>query len=195
MADRHAGWAQDMPRDVAELWGFIAGLDHASVMALFAHCASQTVNAVKLPWERKPRAHETADSLAKAVALDMTAHWTPTARTYLGRVTKAHILAAVCEALGDEAADRIASLKKQPMAEAAEQLLNATGWLPTLLRTEQPEWPHEPMADAKPEARKAAESEADEPAEPEATTSDAADLNAEDGDMAANGTAFHQAAE
>jgi ParB family chromosome partitioning protein len=47
LADRHAGWAADMPRDVADLWGFIAGLDHASVMALLAHCASQTVNAVK----------------------------------------------------------------------------------------------------------------------------------------------------
>ena len=112
-----------MPRDVADLWGFITGLDHASVMALFAHCASQTVNAVKVPWERKPRALETADKLASALALDMTAHWTPTVRTYLGRVTKALILDAVREAVSGEAADRIASMKKQPMAEAAEQLL------------------------------------------------------------------------
>ncbi|WP_081431732.1 ParB/RepB/Spo0J family partition protein [Nitrobacter winogradskyi] len=82
LADRHAGWAADMPRDVADLWGFVAGLDHASVMALFAHCASQTVNAVKLPWERKPRAHATADRLASALTLDMTANWTPTVRTY-----------------------------------------------------------------------------------------------------------------
>jgi ParB family chromosome partitioning protein len=135
LADRHAGWAADMPRDVADLWGFIAGLDHASVMALFAHCASQTVNAVKLPWERKPRVLETADKLASALALDMTAHWTPTVRTYLGRVTKALILDAVREAVSDEAADRIASMKKQPMAEAAEQLLAGTGWLPPLMRT------------------------------------------------------------
>jgi ParB family chromosome partitioning protein len=135
LADRHAGWAADMPRDVADLWGFIAGLDHASVMALFAHCASQTVNAVKLPGERKPRALETADKLASAVALDMTAHWTPTVRTYLGRVTKALILDAVREAVSDEAADRLASMKKQPMAEAAEQLLAGTGWLPPLMRT------------------------------------------------------------
>jgi ParB family chromosome partitioning protein len=195
LADRHAGWAQGMPRDVADLWGFIADLDHASVMALFAHCASQTVNAVKLPWERKPRAHETADRLATAVALDMTAHWTPTARTYLGRVTKAHILAAVREALGDETAERIASLKKLPMAEAAEQFLTATGWLPALLRTERPAWPDEPQVDAKLQVRKAAEPEANEPAEPEATTSDAADPNAEDGSSVANGPAFHQAAE
>ncbi|MEI9416137.1 ParB/RepB/Spo0J family partition protein [Mesorhizobium sp. Cs1321R2N1] len=138
LADRHAEWAADMPGDVVDLWGFIVSLDHASVMALFAHCASLTVNAVKQPWERKPRAHETADRLATAVALDMAAHWRPTVRTYLGRVTKAHILAAVCEAVSDEAAERLAALKKQPMAEAAEQLLAGTSWLPALMRTTEP---------------------------------------------------------
>ncbi|MFG1181456.1 ParB/RepB/Spo0J family partition protein [Xanthobacter versatilis] len=149
LADRHAGWAADMPRDVSDLWGFIAGLDHASVMALFAHCAAQTVNAVKVPWEQhKRRAYETADRLATAVALDMTAHWTPTVRAYLGRVTKAHILAAVREPLGDEAAERIAGKKKPEMAEAAERLLAGTGWLPPLLRTERPAW----LADAQQEA-------------------------------------------
>ncbi|MDQ0393519.1 MULTISPECIES: ParB/RepB/Spo0J family partition protein [Xanthobacteraceae] len=140
LADRHAGWAADMPRDVADLWGFVAGLDHASVMALFAHCASLTVNAVKQPWEKKPHAHATAEKLATAVALDMTAHWTPTVRAYLGRVTKAHILAAVREAIGDAAAERIAGLKKTEMAEAAEQLLAGTGWLPAALRTVRPTW-------------------------------------------------------
>jgi ParB family transcriptional regulator, chromosome partitioning protein len=138
LADRHAGWAADMPREVADLWGFIASLDHASVMALFAHCASLTVNAVRQPWERKPNAHQTADRLATAVSLDMAAQWRPTVRTYLGRITKAHILAAVREAVGDEAADRIADMKKQPMAEAAEQLLAETGWLPSLMRTPEP---------------------------------------------------------
>jgi ParB family chromosome partitioning protein len=140
LADRHAGWAADMPRDVADLWGFVAGLDHASVMALFAHCASLTINAVKQPWEKKPHAHQTADKLATAVVLDMTAHWTPTVRTYLGRVTKAHILAAVREAVSDEAAERIGGLKKTEMAQAAEQLLAGTSWLPAVLRTARPAW-------------------------------------------------------
>ncbi|MFJ6327629.1 MULTISPECIES: ParB/RepB/Spo0J family partition protein [unclassified Rhizobium] len=138
--DRHAGWAADMPRDVADLWGFVAGLDHASLMALLAHCASLTVNAVKLPWESsRRRAHETADKLATAVTLDMTAHWTPTVRSYFGRVTKAHILAAVREALGNEAAKRIADKKKQEMAATAEHLLAGTGWLPPILR-KRPAW-------------------------------------------------------
>ena len=96
-------------------------------MALFAHCVALTVNAVRLPWERRPRAVATADRLAEAVSLDMTGYWRPTVRTYLGRVTKPHILEAVREAVSDEAADRMADMKKQDMAEAAEQLLAGTG--------------------------------------------------------------------
>ena len=133
--DHHARWAAQMPRDVSELWTFVVELDHDSRMALFAHCAALTVDAVKLPTERKPRAIATANRLAEAVSLDMTAHWTPTARTYFGRVTKPHILAAVREAVSIEAADRMVDMKKQDMAEAAEQLLVATGWLPALMRT------------------------------------------------------------
>ncbi len=139
-ADCHARWAVQMPRDVADLWAFVVELDHDSRMALFAHCAALTVNAVKLPMERKPRAMATADRLAAAVSLDMTAHWQPTARTYLGRVTKPRILDAVREAVGIEAADRMADMKKPAMAEAAEQLLVATGWLPALMRTPEPAW-------------------------------------------------------
>lgn len=139
LADRHdAGWASDMPRGVADLWAFVAGLDQARLMALLAHCASLTVNAVGIPWEQKPNARATAEKLASAVTLDMTAHWTPTVQSYLGRVTKAHILNAVREGVGDEAAERIAGLKKTEMAQAAEQLLAGTGWLPPVLRTARP---------------------------------------------------------
>jgi ParB family chromosome partitioning protein len=102
------------------------------------------------------------------VALDMTAHWTPTVRTYLGRVTKAQILAAVREAVGEDAAEQIADKKKQEMAEKAEPLLAGTGWLPIPLRTEPPAWlayeqPQAPaVADAMPEAESAGTME-DEP--------------------------------
>jgi ParB family chromosome partitioning protein len=134
-ADRHASCARQMPRDVTRLWTFVAELDHDSRMALFARCVALTVNAVKLPWERRSRTMTTADQLAVAVSLDMTGYWRPTVRTYLGRITKARILGAVREAIGEEAADQMANMKKQGMAEAAEQLLAGTGWLPPLLRT------------------------------------------------------------
>ncbi|WP_315786561.1 MULTISPECIES: ParB/RepB/Spo0J family partition protein [unclassified Bradyrhizobium] len=138
-ADRHANWARQLPRDVADLWSVVVDLDQDSRMALFAHCVALTVNAVKLPWERRPRALAVADQLAQAVELDMTGYWRPTARSYLGRVTKARILDAEREGAGTEAAERIADMKKRDMADAAEQLLAATGWLPALLRTPKPD--------------------------------------------------------
>ena len=98
-----------------------------------------TVNAVYEPYNRKPRALAHADTLAAAVGLDMTkAGWSPTADSYLARVTKARILEAVREAKGDEAADRIAGFKKPAMVEAAENLLDGAGWLPEPLRTPKP---------------------------------------------------------
>ena len=161
--DHHAGWAQ-MPHDVSDLWTFVVELDHDSRMALFAHCTALTVNAVKLPMERRPRAMATADRLAEAVSLDMTAHWTPTARTYFGRVTKPHVLTAVREAVSIESAERMADMKKQDMAQAAEQLLVGTGWLPALMRTPQAaqEPTEQPQADAVSETNPEAYSDAAE---------------------------------
>ncbi|MEM7530526.1 MAG: DNA-binding protein, partial [Pseudomonadota bacterium] len=93
-------------------------------------------NAVQEPHHRKLRQVAHADILASTLGLDMVkAGWTPTADSYLGRVTKAQILAAVREAKGDKDADRIAGFKKPDMVEAAEELLSGTGWLPQTLRT------------------------------------------------------------
>src|SRR3546814_9642607 len=73
--------------------------------------------------------------LAGALALDVTKDWTPTVDSYLGRVTKAHSVEAVAEGVSEDAARRIADMKKPDMAQAAEQLLAGTGWLPAALRT------------------------------------------------------------
>lgn len=134
-SDRHARWAVQLPRDVADLWAFVVALDYDSRMAIFAHCTALTINAVKLPRDHRPRALATADRLAEAVSLDMTSYWRPTVRTYFGRITKARILEAVREGVSAEATDRMADMKKPDMAEAAEQLLATTGWLPSLMRT------------------------------------------------------------
>ncbi|UZW56215.1 ParB/RepB/Spo0J family partition protein [Sphingobium sp. JS3065] len=140
-SEQHEAWAERMPRDVADLWGFIVGLDDGKRLALLAHCASRTVNALRLPWDRKPRSLQTADRLATALALDVAKDWTPTVDSYLGRVTKAHIVEAVAEGVSEEAAGRIADMKKPDMVQTAEQLLAGTGWLPAVLRTPEPEQP------------------------------------------------------
>ena len=141
LTERHGVWAQQVPRDPAELWAFLTGLDHDSRAAIFAHCAALTVMAVRLPWDRRPRTEAAADTLATALALDLSATWQPTVRSYFGRVPKARVLEAVREAVGEEAAARLDGMKKQPMAESAEQLVAGTGWLPPVLRTVEPSLP------------------------------------------------------
>lgn len=133
---RHRTWTQQLPEDPRELWDALAEFDSDSRQALFAHCVSLTVNAIHEAFNRQPRAIAHAGQLAEVLSVNLVdAGWVPTADNYLGRVTKARILEAVREAKGDDAADRIAHLKKGDMATAAEKLLVGTGWLPEVLRT------------------------------------------------------------
>ncbi len=145
-------WAGNLPKQPEDLWEALIEWDSDSRDALFAHCVAMTVNAVQEPHHRKPRQIAHADVLASTLGLDMVkAGWTPTAQSYLGRVTKAQILAAVREAKGDTDADRIAGFKKPDMVEAAEELLVGTGWLPQVLRTaplaEEPDEPEFEIVD------------------------------------------------
>ena len=132
---RHGAWSAQLPKDTADLWDVLSGLDSDSRQALFAHCVGLTINATCQPYDRRPKAIAHADRLAEAVQLDMAeAGWRPTVATYLGRVTKARILEAVREAKGQQAAQLIEDLKKADMAREAERLLDGTGWLPEPLR-------------------------------------------------------------
>ncbi|WP_049730544.1 ParB/RepB/Spo0J family partition protein [Rhizobium ecuadorense] len=132
---RHEAWGQDLPKDPNDLWAFLIALDDASRQALFAHCASLSVNAVIEPWNKRTRAIVHADQLAGSIGFDMVeAGWVPTVENYLGRVTKARILQAVREAKGDQSAELIGHLKKVDMAREAERLMTDSGWLPEPLR-------------------------------------------------------------
>ena len=136
VAQRHQDWLAKLPRHPEDLWDAVAGMGDVVREALFAHCVGQSVNAVHEAYNRRPFAMAHADTLAKAVDLDMCeARWTPTVDGYLGRVTKARILQAVREAKGDDAAERLVGLKKGEMAEQAQELLVGSGWLPEPLRT------------------------------------------------------------
>lgn len=130
---RHAAWAQRLPEDPDILLAALADWPDEDRLALFAYGVSRGVNAVhRVGTSRRALAH--ADVLAGLFALDMGQYWSPTARGYFGRVTKAKIAEAVAEGVSAEAASRLGNLDKTAMAEAAEILLQGTGWLPTLLR-------------------------------------------------------------
>ncbi|TPM90656.1 ParB/RepB/Spo0J family partition protein [Mesorhizobium sp. B2-1-3A] len=136
IADRHEAWDRDMPES-NNLWEFLLGLDEASRKALFAHCASLSLNAVVEPWNRRPGALAHADVLAATLGFDMvTAGWEPTVDNYLGRVTKARIIQAVREARGEDSAQLIDHMKKDLMAREAARLLVGSNWLPEPLRLE-----------------------------------------------------------
>ncbi|WP_421950119.1 ParB/RepB/Spo0J family partition protein [Pelagibacterium sp.] len=146
LTERHKNWKADIPSDDEALWGWIEGLDDASRHALLAHCVSFGVNAL---YERPnqfgasgitqrglDRRMAEAERLAHVTGLDMVeAGFRPTVENYLGRVTKLHILEAVREGVGDQAAQLIDHLKKPDMAREAERLLADSGWLPEPLRS------------------------------------------------------------
>lgn len=163
---RHRAWVAALPRDPADLWSALQDFDGDSREALFAHCVSLSVNAVHDPYNRRPRALTHAGEIAGTVDLDLAASgWQATVENHLGRVTKARILAAVTEARGPKAADRIAHLKKGEMAVQAQDLLAGTGWLPEPLRT-----PHRvAVAETVPEGDETAMATADAPSDDDAS--------------------------
>jgi ParB family chromosome partitioning protein len=134
IAERHAAWGKRLPSDSEGLWTFIHGLSDAERLDLLAHCVSLTVNAIRAPRQCHGESEAHAAVLAREVGLDMTAYWQPSAVSYFGRVSKERIVQAVREAVSDQAAQNIASMKKQAMAEAAQAALAGKSWLPALLR-------------------------------------------------------------
>lgn len=132
---RQENWGHDLPGDAGEVWGYLIALDQDSRMALFAHCASLALNATIQQWNRRARENDHARQLAQSIGFGMVeAGWTLTVDSYLGRVTKAHILQAVREAKGEQSAQLIDHLKKPDMAREAARLLEGSGWLPEVLR-------------------------------------------------------------
>jgi len=132
---RKENWGHDLPREADAVWAYLIALDQDSRLALFAHCASMSLNATIQQWNRRTKENQHAVQLAQTIGFGMVgAGWTPTVDNYLGRVTKAHILQAVREAKGDQSAQLIDHLKKQDMAREAARLLDGSGWLPEVLR-------------------------------------------------------------
>ncbi len=132
---RQENWGHDLPGEADAVWAYLIALDQDSRLALFAHCASMSLNATIQQWNRRTKENQHAVQLAQTIGFGMVgAGWTPTVDNYLGRVTKAHILQAVREAKGDQSGQLIDHLKKQDMAREAARLLDGSGWLPEVLR-------------------------------------------------------------
>ncbi|WP_291535937.1 hypothetical protein [Brevundimonas sp.] len=135
MADRLERWGARLPENPEDLWAVLSPMGGTDLLDLLAVCAGVGLYAVRDPHARRPGALAQTETLATAVGLDMTGTWAATAEGYFSRVSKARVLEEVTEAVGAEEAGRIAGMKKADMAEAAERLVEGTGWLPPVLRT------------------------------------------------------------
>ncbi|MDR3490326.1 MAG: ParB/RepB/Spo0J family partition protein [Bradyrhizobium sp.] len=136
LAERYAAWEMKLPEDAASLFGWLLAAGTATCVDLLAFCAAQSIDAVRGKADRPdtPRlAH--ADALADAVTLDMRDWWVPTIDSYTGRVSRALMLDAVREGVSPQAAENLANLKKEKLAQSAAQRLAGTGWLPVILRS------------------------------------------------------------
>ncbi|BBB10635.1 ParB/RepB/Spo0J family partition protein [Sphingopyxis sp. EG6] len=144
--ERHKRWADRLPDDDKDLWDALLQFDGAEQAALFAHCASQALNAQqevvpkydngRISKHSVERRVAHSHVLARAVGLDLVgAGWRPTVEGYFRSVTKPRILADVAEAKGSKFAEMIDHLKKGDMANEAERLLEDAGWLPEPMRT------------------------------------------------------------
>jgi ParB family chromosome partitioning protein len=142
-------WRTRLSGDSGQLWNAIMELTPAELLDLIAVCAALSVDATHAKTgdysNRQRMVH--ADQLAETLRLDMSKHWTPTAESYFGRVSKKAICLAVAEAAGESVAFRIQDLKKPVKAAEAARLVAGSGWVPAALRTKGvPTVPHEPEA-------------------------------------------------
>jgi ParB family chromosome partitioning protein len=135
LAERHGLWRDRLPELAEGLWDWLLAQDTATRLDLLAYCAACSVDAVERPHEYRRNGRLLhADRLAAALGLDMAEWWQPTAQSYLGRVSKARILAAVAEGVSPQAAANLAKLKKDALIAQAEDRLAGKRWLPAPLR-------------------------------------------------------------
>lgn len=127
-----------------QLIGKLPGCDHddgwlpwllqqpqAVVLELLAFCVASALDATQ---DREAECPQFS-TLARALQLDMTKWWRPTAANYFNHVSKDRMMSVLTQAVSAEAAIPLEKMKKPVAAEAAERALVDRAWLPEALRT------------------------------------------------------------
>jgi ParB family transcriptional regulator, chromosome partitioning protein len=130
-----SGWLSRIPAQPQDLWQWLLSQEQAAVIDFLAFCVGQTVHAVRLNhYRQSDPCLVAADRLAEAVDLDMADWWKVTGESYLGRVKKEQILAAIEQGTGETNLEALRKLKKSELVATAEARLAETRWLPEILR-------------------------------------------------------------
>jgi ParB family transcriptional regulator, chromosome partitioning protein len=156
LADEREAWIASIPATEAELLDWCLAQHVATLLDAFALSVASNIDLAHEDANIDDRRKQAlADHIASAIDLDMTRHWAPDL-AFWTRLPKAALIAAIETApcttrLGD--VDRASFLKmlsrktKDELATTAAQVLEGTGWLPTLFVTPQVE-SHYELTDA-----------------------------------------------
>lgn len=125
LKDKSQQWCDRLQRSERGLLLTVLDLPESDLLDLLATCTALTVDTVY-----PKSAVAGVGALAKAAALDMHQWWQPTAANYFSALSKDRILAILRENCAPEALTDVAKLKKNDLAQRAEQLMAASGWLP-----------------------------------------------------------------
>ena len=75
-------WSQQLPEHIDELWDWLINQPQQIILDLLAFSVAQTINAVQLLHQPADESHlRGANSLSKALGLDMANWWSPNAET------------------------------------------------------------------------------------------------------------------
>jgi ParB family chromosome partitioning protein len=126
-------WMRRLPEE--GLFDWLRALPPDELLQLIALCSALTINTVSDHALEAQGLDGEGALMAKAAGLDMADWWEPTAASFLGSVSKEHVMAALAEGgVLAEASAPLAKLKKGEMVARAEALLSGKRWLPALLR-------------------------------------------------------------
>lgn len=133
LEEQRETWGEKLPGNPDDLWEWCLDQHSDVLIDLLNFCAAASVRAIISKQNSSTRTELVhADKLAKAIELDMTAYFTPTADNYFSRVGKPQILEALAEV---DATPPSNSMKKADMARYAEQSVAGKGWLPKIFRS------------------------------------------------------------
>lgn len=133
--DRLEALRVSLPNGPDALWAYCLSRTQPELLSMLAVLVSGSLDAVSRSASQRVRSD--SDRLAEALALDMTAWFTPTGHNYFSRISRAQILASIDEAKGSHSPS-LEKLKKSELAVRAEALVAGTGWLPEPLRAAKP---------------------------------------------------------
>jgi ParB family chromosome partitioning protein len=120
-----------LPEDKQTWFAWFMAQPQEISLSMIVFATAQTVNATMT----SVNSTDHAAQLSKALNIEMTQWWKPTAENYLDLIPKAKMIEAVTEAKGAQAAQGMDKFKKAEAIAHAAEALKESDWLPVPLRS------------------------------------------------------------